>query len=97
MTAIAQRHGVTRAAVSKRCVELTEKLGVMPSRAMRSLTARAAYAHARHQRTATILYEYDDVAYAEIAKVQGCSVKAVETRLYRARQKLRERLARCLK
>ena len=50
MTAIAQRHGVTRAAVSKRCVELTEKLGVLPSRAMRSLTARVAYARARHQR-----------------------------------------------
>lgn len=49
------------------------------------------------QRTATILYEYEDVAYADIAKVQGCSVKAVETRLYRARQTLRERLAHWLK
>ena len=43
MTAIARRHGVTRAAVSKRCVELTERLNVLPSRAMRSLTARHAY------------------------------------------------------
>jgi len=50
MTAIAQRHGVTRAAVSKRCVEMTQKLGVLPSRAMRSLTARVAYARARHHR-----------------------------------------------
>jgi hypothetical protein len=47
MTQIAQRHGVGRAAVSKRCVELTERLGLPPSRAMRSLTARRAYSHAQ--------------------------------------------------
>jgi hypothetical protein len=40
MTAIAERHGVTRAAVSKRCVELTIALNVKPSRAMRPLSAR---------------------------------------------------------
>ena len=49
MTAIARRHGVTRAAVSKRCVELTERLNVMPSRAMRALTARRAYQAAQLQ------------------------------------------------
>ena len=43
MTDIARRHCVTRAAVSKRCVELTERLNLLPSRAMRSLTARRAY------------------------------------------------------
>ncbi len=43
MTAIARRHRVTRAAVSKRCVELTERLNLLPSRAMRTLTARSAY------------------------------------------------------
>lgn len=48
------------------------------------------------QRTATILYEYEDVSYADIARVQSCSVKAVEARLYRARQTLRERLAHWL-
>lgn len=47
MMEIARRHGVTRAAVSKRCVELTELLGLRPSRAMRSLTARQAYRAAR--------------------------------------------------
>lgn len=47
MTEIARRHGLTRAAVSKRCVELAQKIGLPPSRAMRSLTARAAYAEAR--------------------------------------------------
>lgn len=47
MASIAARHGVSRAAVSKRCVELTEKLNLMPSRAMRSLTARRAYRDAQ--------------------------------------------------
>lgn len=47
MAEIARRHGVTRAAVSKRCVELTELLGLRPSRAMRSLTARESYRDAR--------------------------------------------------
>ena len=40
MTEIAERHEVTRAAVSKRCVELTIALNLKPSRAMRSLIAR---------------------------------------------------------
>jgi hypothetical protein len=43
MCEIASRHGVTRAAVSKRCVELSERLSLPPSRAMRSLTARKSY------------------------------------------------------
>jgi hypothetical protein len=47
MTDIAKRHGITRAAVSKRCVELTELLDLRPSRAMRSLTARQRYRSAR--------------------------------------------------
>jgi hypothetical protein len=47
MTAIAERHGVTRAAVSKRCVELTQSLNLKPSRAMRSLLARESYHKAR--------------------------------------------------
>lgn len=36
MTAIANRHGVTRAAVSKRCVDVITHLNLPPSRAMRS-------------------------------------------------------------
>lgn len=35
MAQIARRHKVTRAAVSKRCVELCESFGVAPTRAMR--------------------------------------------------------------
>ena len=47
MADIARRHGITRAAVSKRCVELTALLDLRPSRAMRSLTARKSYRAAR--------------------------------------------------
>ena len=47
MSAIVGRHKVTRAAVSKRCVELTERLDLLPNRAMRSLTARKAYRDAQ--------------------------------------------------
>lgn len=32
--AIARKHGVTRAAVSKRCIQVCETLGIQPSRAM---------------------------------------------------------------
>lgn len=49
ITEIALRHRVTRAAVSKRCVELTHKLKLFPSRTMRSLTARQAYRHAQRK------------------------------------------------
>ena len=49
MTEIADRHGVTRAAVSKRCIELTKALRLKPSRAMRSLLARTSYRKARMQ------------------------------------------------
>jgi hypothetical protein len=45
MADIARRHGVTRAAVSKRCVELTDSLGLKPSLGMRKLTTRVRYGH----------------------------------------------------
>lgn len=50
MTQIADRHGISRAAVSKRCVELTIALRLRPSRAMRSLLARVSYRTARATR-----------------------------------------------
>jgi RNA polymerase sigma-70 factor (ECF subfamily) len=44
------------------------------------------------QRTAIILFEYEERSMAEIAGIVGCSAKAVENRLYRARQQLRRAL-----
>jgi len=48
-------------------------------------------------RTALLLFEYEDLSHAEIASIEGCSAKAIETRLYRARQYLEQKLAPWLK
>jgi len=47
-------------------------------------------------KTATLLCEYEDMSLAEAAVAAGCSAKAIETRLYRARGLLRAALARYL-
>jgi len=43
-------------------------------------------------KTVVLLFEYEQLSYEEIAGVLDCSPKAVETRLYRARKILREKL-----
>lgn len=43
-----------------------------------------------------ILAIYQDLSQAEIAAILKCSIKAVETRIYRARQHLRNKLASLL-
>ena len=48
---------------------------------------------AEELRLPLILAEYENRTQAEIAEILGCTSKAVETRLYRARHKLREKLA----
>jgi RNA polymerase sigma-70 factor (ECF subfamily) len=47
-------------------------------------------------RAALILSEYEERSHAEIAEILNCSAKAVETRLYRARQRLRHSLGKLL-
>lgn len=47
-------------------------------------------------REAMTLFLHEDMSHAEIAKLLGCSKKAVETRVYRARQLLRARLENLL-
>lgn len=47
MSSIARRHDITRAAVSKRCVDITKRLGLPPSRAMRTVKARAIYSQSQ--------------------------------------------------
>jgi len=47
-------------------------------------------------RTPLILAVYQGLSQAEIGEILGCSVKAVETRIYRARNQLRESLGRLL-
>lgn len=48
-------------------------------------------------REAVLLSEFEDLSHAEIAEIVAATPKAVETRLYRAREKLRTALARYLK
>ena len=47
-------------------------------------------------RTTLVLSEFEERPQAEIAAILRCSVKAVEMRLYRARQTLRERLRKSM-
>ena len=44
-------------------------------------------------KTAILLFAYEYLSYAEIGEILGCTPKAVETRLYRARKLLAKRLA----
>lgn len=58
---------------------------------------RAAVAELPEElRTPLVLAEYEDRSQKEIAAILSCSVKAVETRIYRARQLLRVCLKRFL-
>ena len=47
-------------------------------------------------REAVVLFEYEERSHAEIAVIVHATPKAVETRLYRARQQLRKTLAKYL-
>jgi len=47
-------------------------------------------------RAPLVLSVYEEKSHAEIGEVLQCSAKAVETRLYRARRHLRERLEKAL-
>lgn len=61
-------------------------------------TVRAAVEALPDQlRSAVLLCEYENLTHAEAAAATGCSAKAVETRLYRARQLLRDALKRHLR
>jgi RNA polymerase sigma-70 factor, ECF subfamily len=48
-------------------------------------------------RVPLLLAEYEELPQAEIAQILSCSVKAVETRIYRARKQLRTALGFLLK
>lgn len=44
-------------------------------------------------RVAVMLHYFEKLSYREIAEITGCSERGVETRLYRARQQLRDALS----
>ena len=45
-------------------------------------------------RTILILREFEDLSYTDMAKVLGCSIGTVESRLFRARKRFKEALER---
>lgn len=57
---------------------------------------RAVAALAEELRVPLVLAEYEEKSHAEIGLILNCSPKAVEMRIYRARQELRQRLAKVL-
>lgn len=62
-------------------------------RAETAAAVRAAIEALPHDMKVTLLlFEFDDLSYDDIARVVGCSPRGVETRLSRARAKLREQL-----
>jgi RNA polymerase sigma-70 factor (ECF subfamily) len=65
--------------------------------AERSETIRRAVAALPEElRQPLILAEYEERSHAEIGAILGCTPKAVETRIYRARQQLRASLSELL-
>ena len=64
-------------------------------RAERAAAVREAIAALPAElREAIVLFEYEDMSHAEIGAAVGATPKAVETRIYRAREKLRTALKR---
>ncbi len=57
---------------------------------------RAVAALPEELRQSLILAEYEGRSHAEIAEILSCTAKAVETRIYRARQQLRAALSALL-
>lgn len=66
--------------------------GELARRERGELVREAIGGLAEDLREVVILSEYEGLSHAEIGEVVGCSAKAVEMRLYRGRQVLRERL-----
>jgi RNA polymerase sigma-70 factor (ECF subfamily) len=57
---------------------------------------RAVAALPEELRQPLILAEYEECSHAKIGEILGCSAKAVETRIYRARRQLRASLSSLL-
>ncbi len=60
------------------------------------MVRRAVAALPEDLRVPLLLSEYEELSHAEIGAILKCSAKAVETRIYRARQQLRLSLAKLL-
>jgi RNA polymerase sigma-70 factor (ECF subfamily) len=57
------------------------------------LIRRAVWSLPEKQRAAVLLHKYEEMDYAEIAKILECSESALKSLLFRAYEALREQLA----
>ena len=97
-----RRHPAELRAVTEDGID--DSLAVTRQTAVRDATSREEFDEIaaavgllpEDQRAALLLAEYENFSHAEIAAALHCAEKAVESRLYRARQFLRRRLARLL-
>lgn len=63
------------------------------ARKERAVAVREAVSKLPHDlKTALLLFQYEGLSHQEIADVLKCSPKAVETRIYRARRRLKKKL-----
>jgi len=62
----------------------------LETRELRERIARAVASLPIHQRTAVTLREIQGLSYEEIARIMNCSIGTVMSRLYAARQKLKQ-------
>lgn len=81
--------------------ETLPQQGQLPNESLeeeeRAVAVRLAVAALPEElRTPLILAEYEERSQSEIGAILGCTAKAVETRIYRARQRLRESLGKFL-
>ena len=80
-------------------MQVVEEAGILAAAVAQQLEAEraaavrdAVAALPAELREALVFFEYEELAQAEIAATLGCTVKAVESRIARAREKLRRAL-----
>lgn len=85
---------------SKSIAEPTDASGMPSENAIQNETAmaiqKAIQSLPEDLKESLILFEYENMSYQDIAQIMGCTAKAVETRIYRARSVLREKLSTTL-
>jgi RNA polymerase sigma-70 factor (ECF subfamily) len=82
---------------NKSSLQLAEAQNKQPEKLLQQQEIQAAIKRAiselpDRQRMALILYRFEGLSYKEIAKALGCSLSAVESLLFRAMTKLKEKL-----
>ncbi len=69
---------------------------ILEKKELHSLIEEALAKLPARQRSAVILSKYEGLPYKEIAKIMGCSIRAVKMLIHRAKEALREELSSLL-